>query len=98
MGGAVKPVSRTPAEHTVLLLRQAAHSSSPVMIPGAWDVRAVRPAAPAIGDAEPRMTLPAPMVAVSDRERLEREREGGGAPSARGRRASVLARPLRTTL
>jgi hypothetical protein len=68
------------------------------MIPGAWGVRAVRPAAPAIGDAEPRMTLPAQMVAVSDRERLEREREGGGAPSARGRRASVLARLWRTTL
>jgi hypothetical protein len=94
----VKRVARTPAEHTVLLLRQAAHSSSPVMIPGTWDVRAVRPAAPAIGDGEPRVTLPARMTAVSDRQRLEREREGGGAPSARGRRANVLARLWRTTL
>jgi len=100
MGGAVKPVSRTPAEHTVLLLQQAAHSSSPVMIPGAWDVRAIRPAAPPIGDAEPPMTRAAQMVAVSNRGRLEREREGGGAPSesARGRRVSLLARLWRATL
>jgi hypothetical protein len=100
MGGAVKPVSRTPAERTVLLVQQAVHSSSPVMIPGAWDVRAVRPATPAIGVAEPRMMLAAQIVAVSNRGRLEREREGGGAPSerARGRRASVLARLWRATL
>jgi hypothetical protein len=70
------------------------------MIPGAWDVRAVRPAVPLIADAGPRMTPAAQMVAVSDRGRLEREREGGGAPRerARGRRASVLARLWRATL
>ena len=99
MGGAVKAVSRTPAEYTVLLLQQA-HSSSPVMIPGAWDVRAARPAAPAVGDIEPRTMLAAQTLAVFDRERLEREREGGGAPSERahGHQTSVLARLWRTTL
>src|SRR5207302_62024 len=99
MGGAVKAVSRTPAEYTVLLLQQA-HSSSPVMIPGAWDVRAVRPAAPPIDGAEPATTPHAQPAVVFNRERREREREGGGAPSerARGHRASVLARLWRTTL
>jgi len=46
------------------------------------------------------MTRAAQMVAVSNRGRLEREREGGGAPSesARGRRVSLLARLWRATL
>jgi hypothetical protein len=100
MGGAVKPAPRTPAEYTVLLLQQAAHSCAPVMIPGAWDGRASRTTAPAIGDAAPRTILAAQTPVVSDRERLEREREGGGAPSERahGHQTSVLARLWRTTL
>jgi hypothetical protein len=98
MGGAVTPVTRTPAEYTVLLLQQAAHGGSPVLIPGAREVSAVRPAARPSGGAETQTTLAAQTSVVSDRERLELEREGGGAPSERGRghRASFLARLWRS--
>jgi hypothetical protein len=91
---AAMTVSRTPAESTVLFLQRAAHSGSPVLIPGGWDVRPVRPASRPIGDAETRTTPIAQTVVVSDRETLEREREGGGAPGERARshRASFLVR------
>ena len=94
----MKPVSWTPAESTVLRLQQAAHDGSPVMIPGAWAVRPARPAAPLIGGTETRTMRAAESVVVFDRERLEREREGGGAPSARSRRTSFLARLWRAAL
>ena len=90
------PLSRTPEESTVLLLQLAAHSGSPVLIPGAWDIRPLRPASRSIGD-ETQATLTAQTVVVPDRGRLEREREGGGAPSERGHRASFLVRLWRTT-
>ena len=94
------PISRTPAESTVLFLQHAAHTGSPVLIPGAWDVRPVRAASRPMSDADTQTTLPAQTVVVSDRERLEREREGGGAPSerARGHRENFLVRLWRTTL
>jgi hypothetical protein len=97
MVAAMTPISRTPAESTVLLLQHAAHSGQPVSIPGAWDVRPLRPASRPIGDAETQATLTAQTVVVPDRGRLEREREGGGAPSERGHRASFLVRLWRTT-
>ena len=51
------------------------------MIPGAFEVRAGRPAVPPTGAiAAPSASPAAP---VYNRERLEREREGGGAPSER---------------
>jgi hypothetical protein len=94
----VTPVSRTPAEYTVLLLQQAADNGVPLMIPGAWDIRAVRPAAHPIGVAGPLTTLAPQTAGVPDRDRLEREREGGGAPSERGcgHRTGLLARLWRS--
>jgi len=91
---AAMTVSRTPAESTVLFLQRAAHSGSPVLIPGGWDVRPVRPTSQLIDDAETRTTPIAQTVVVSDRETREREREGGGAPGERARshRASFLVR------
>jgi hypothetical protein len=100
MVAAMTAISRTPAESTVLFLQHAAHSGQPVSIPGAWDVRPLRPASRPIGDAETQTTptaQTAQTVVVPDRGRLEREREGGGAPSERGHRASFLVRLWRTT-
>ena len=93
MGGAVKLVSRTPAEGTVLLLQQAARGGSPMVIPGAWNARGVPAAVRVMQDAAPHSTFAAPTSVLSDRERLERELEGGGAPRERApQRASVLTR------
>jgi hypothetical protein len=64
------------------------------LIPGAFEVRVSRPAArPASAIAAPLSPSPA-AAPVYDRERLEREREGGGAPSERTdtQHRSVLAR------
>ena len=99
MGGAVTPVSRTPAEYAVLFLQQAAQSGSTVLIPGAWHPRAVRPAGRPRGGAEPRTTLHVQPAMMPNRERLEREREGGGAlkERARGHRANFLTRLWRRT-
>jgi hypothetical protein len=53
------------------------------MIPGGFEVRVGRPAArPAETIAVP-LAPSIPAAPVYDRERLEREREGGGAPSER---------------
>jgi hypothetical protein len=53
------------------------------MIPGAFEMRPASPATRAtIAIASPITRDVSPGVA-SDRERLEREREGGGAPSER---------------
>ena len=101
MGGAVNRVPRTPAESTALLVQLAAHSGSPMMIPGAWEARAVSP--PALHDVpgvDPHLALAAQASGVSGRERLERELEGGGAlrERARGDRASFLMRLWRSAL
>jgi hypothetical protein len=54
------------------------------MIPGGFEVRVGRPAArPAETIAAPLAPPSIPAAPVYDRERLEREREGGGAPSER---------------
>jgi hypothetical protein len=52
------------------------------MIPGAWERREGRPAAAITIDRAPD-PVHAVVTAGFDRQRLEREREGGGAPSAR---------------
>jgi hypothetical protein len=53
------------------------------MIPGAFEVRVGRPTTqPASAIAAP-LAPSGPAAPVYDRERLEREREGGGAPSER---------------
>jgi hypothetical protein len=73
----------THAEDTAAILQQAAHGGLPVLIPGALEVRVGRPIArPASPAAEPAAPH-APAAAVFDRDRLEHEREGGGAPSQR---------------
>jgi hypothetical protein len=93
MIAAVTPLARTPAEHSVLQLQQAADSGVPVMIPGAWNVRTAPSVPPPIAM---RTTVQTPFV--PERERLERE--GGGSPSERRGAGwtSFLGRLWRTTL
>src|SRR5437762_5552085 len=101
MGGAMNPLRRTPAEWTALRVERAAHSGSPLLIPGAWDTRDVSRAVRATTvSADPHSTGAAPASIVSGRERLERELEGGGAPCERprGHQANFLTRLWRTTL
>jgi hypothetical protein len=80
MGGTVMS---THAEDTAALLQQAARSGVPVLIPGAREMRAGHPPARPIAAAPEPATPPAPAAAAVDRDRLEHEREGGGAPSQR---------------
>jgi len=85
---------RTPAEDTARILQEAAQSGFAVMIPGALESRVVRPATkPAIVAAAP-VPPHAETVVMGDWQRLEYEREGGGAPSERpsGPRQTLLAR------
>jgi len=84
-------VNADKAEGTAALLQEAAHGGFPVMIPGGFEKRASRPLVTAIA----RIAEPAPRgraAAADDRERLEHEREGGGAPSQRTS-AAVRSRP-----
>ena len=83
----------TQAEDTVALLQRAAQSGLPVLIPGAFEMRAGRPAVRPAGAAAAAET-PRAQAAGSGRARLERELEGGGAPSERrpGRHRSIFAR------
>jgi hypothetical protein len=53
------------------------------LIPGAFEVRAGRPPAQPAGAIAAPLAPSPPAALVYDRERLEREREGGGAPSER---------------
>jgi hypothetical protein len=81
MGGTVTSLRPTQAADASARLQQGVRSGLPVMIPGAWEVRVRRPivqAADAGGLLMPRAAAPG-----NDRERLERAREGGGAPSQR---------------
>ncbi len=83
----------TPAEDTVARLQQAAQSGLPVLIPGAFEMRAGRPAVRPTSAAAAAET-PRAQAAASSRPQLEREREGGGAPSERraGRHRTIFAR------
>jgi hypothetical protein len=100
MGGTMTSVPRTPAESTVILLQEAALKGSPVLIPGAREPRPGGAAARLPQSSDLPVMRHAHSTAVSPRERLEREREGGGAPSERasGQRARILARLWRTLL
>jgi hypothetical protein len=80
MGGTVMS---SHAEDTVALLQRAAHSGVPVLIPGALETRAGRPTARPTTVAPDPAAPHTPATAVLDRDRLEHEREGGGAPSQR---------------
>ena len=81
------------AENTAAFLLQGAQTSSPVMIPGAFERHASASAGP--GGYGTGHTY---AVTVSARERLVYEREGGGAPSERssGRPASILQKLWRS--
>ena len=63
---------------------------SPAMIPGAFEIRA--PVAPLIHGPHPHVAhLAHAPAAASDHERLEHEREGGGAPGQRrGQRQGTI--------
>jgi len=101
MGGTVMSGPSSQAEQTTAFLQQAAQRRLPVMIPGALERRVGRPAASRNDATEMPVTPRAPSAAVSDRNRLEREREGGGAPSQRGgggRHATFLANIWRSML
>jgi len=83
------------AEDTTAFLQGGEHSGSPVMIPGAFEKRARAAAAPLTGT---HLTDHANGVAISDRERLVYEREGGGAPSERSGRPATMFRRLWRTM
>jgi hypothetical protein len=86
------PHRSTPAEDTAAILQEAAHGGLPVMIPGAFDIRDRHPRIePPMATLEP-VTPQTRTDTVDDLQRLEYEREGGGAPSERPRR------PRRTIL
>lgn len=100
MGGALILVPRTPAEQTARSLQQATDGDPTVLIPGAWHSRGVPAPLHVTPAADSHSTFGVETSVVSGRERLEREREGGGAPSerTRGGRASFLTRLWHTTL
>jgi hypothetical protein len=78
------------ADETAAFLVHAERSASPVLIPGAFEKRAARPASqlPSRPDV---VTDHAHRVVAPSRQRLEHEREGGGAPGARrGTRPGTL--------
>jgi hypothetical protein len=85
----------TPAEHTAAILQEAAHGGRPVMIPGALEPRARQPAIRPSNVTAASVTSDVHTAAIGDRQRLQYEREGGGAPSERrppGRYQTALAR------
>lgn len=96
MGGTVTSLSPTQAENPSARLQQEARSGLPVMIPGAWEVRARRPILQT-ADSGGLLVTPRAATPGDDRERLERAREGGGAPSERtgGQPKTILARMWR---
>jgi hypothetical protein len=85
----------TPAQNTAAILQEAAHGGWTVMIPGALEPRVAHPALRPANVTAPSVTSDAQTAVIHDRERLEHEREGGGAPSERrppGRYQTALAR------
>jgi hypothetical protein len=59
------------------------------VIPGAFEIRARRPTVPSTPDIPVAIAPRAAVAPVEDRERLEHEREGGGAPSERAGKKGV---------
>jgi hypothetical protein len=91
----MKRARQSPAEDTAALLVQAERSGSSVLIPGAFEKRAAGPAAPVRSRADVVGTGQAHPIADANVERLEHEREGGGAPSMRaGKRSGTLGARL----
>jgi hypothetical protein len=87
------------AADTAALVAERRASGADLMIPGSFEVRSRPPAGPRPAGAV-RTTAGAQPAAANDRERLEREREGGGAPRQRRppRRATIGARLWRGLL
>ena len=84
----------SPAAATAVLLLEPGAGPA-VMIPGAFEKRVRIPAISPTPDTEVPATSPLRTVSEFDRGRLEREREGGGAPSQRaGRRRGTLVSRL----
>ena len=93
MDGTMNGARQSPAEDTAAFL-QAERSGSPVLIPGAFEKRAAGPTIPAHFRPEVVSDHAHPVVA-SELDRLEHEREGGGAPSMRaGKRSGTLGARL----
>jgi hypothetical protein len=97
MGGAVTSPGPTQAEQTTTRLQEGVRIGLPVMIPGAWEIRTPRPNIPT-ADTGQRAAVASKAAAADDRGRLERELEGGGAPSERTGRplTTILARVRRS--
>ena len=76
-------MTQTEAEATIVRLQQAERDGRPVMIPGARETRPSHPLAPPAA-VVPHAPAPHTPGIDTDRAKLEREREGGGAPSERG--------------
>jgi hypothetical protein len=82
-------------EVTAAFLVHAERNWSPVLIPGAFEKRAAGPLAPLRSRADVIVTGQAHPIVDADVERLEHEREGGGAPSTRaGKRSGTLGARL----
>ena len=73
----------TQAEATEAILQEAIHTGVPVLIPGAFEVRAGRPGVHTQAAAEHPAVVRPRTSGVADRQRLVYELEGGGAPSQR---------------
>ena len=84
----------SPAEATAAALLEHRAAGPGVMIPGAFERRGRVTAVPTTPAIDLVVTLPLQSVSTSDRGRLEREREGGGAPSQRAgrRRGTFMSR------
>ena len=84
----------SPAEATAATLLEHRAEGPGVMIPGAFERRGRVTAVPTTPAIDLVVTLPLQSVSTSDRGRLEREREGGGAPSQRAgrRRGTFMSR------
>jgi hypothetical protein len=73
----------TPAENTAAIVQQAAHGGWSLMIPGVFEPRVGDPATRPANVTAASVTSHAHPTVMGERERLEYEREGGGAPRER---------------
>jgi hypothetical protein len=77
-----------------MFLQRAAQGGSPVLIPGALEIRVDHPKVPPFDRTDVAATSGTQAATVSSRERLEHKYQGGGGPSERAgtRPATLLAR------
>lgn len=87
----------SPAERTAATLLAHRADGRVAMIPGAFEVRAAPATVLPARAAESPVVRDGHAAAPPDRERLEHEREGGGAPSQRdGKPSGMLSRLWQT--